>query len=79
VYLEGEIKLNLPRSVGLTLHPGYSAFDPRVGVEDYGDYKASLSREYQGLTFDLSYTDTDKNQFGRLDDWKIVVTVAKQL
>jgi hypothetical protein len=41
VYLEGETKLNLPRSVGLTLHTEYSAFDPQVGVEDYGDYKAS--------------------------------------
>ena len=65
-------------SVGLNLHAGYSAFDAQVGIEDYLDYKASLARNYAGLRFDLSYTDTNRNQFGRWDDRRIVVTVSKQ-
>jgi uncharacterized protein (TIGR02001 family) len=79
VYLEGEVTVSLPHSVGLSLHAGYSAFDAQVGIEDYLDYKASLSRGYEGLTLDLSYTDTNKNQFGPWDDWRIVATVSKQL
>jgi len=76
-YAEADLKLALPLAVELVLHGGYSQFEPVIGLRDYVDYGASLSRDYQGLNIGVSYSDTDQHQLGRLDDWKIVMTVSK--
>jgi uncharacterized protein (TIGR02001 family) len=76
-YLEVGLKLNLPHSVGLGLHGGYSDFDAETGIEGYMDYKANLFREFEEMNFDLSYTDTDWNQFGNRDDRRFIFTVSK--
>ncbi len=77
-YWDGEIKWTLPFSFGLNLHVGYSEFAPTIGIKDYADYRASVSRDYEGLAFDLGYADTNQRQFGPWDDGKIVATVSKQ-
>jgi len=55
-YLEVGLDFELPQGFGLGLHAGH--YDKPSGGDDYSDYKVSLSKEVQGFTFDLSYTDT---------------------
>ncbi|MFZ5876790.1 MAG: TorF family putative porin [Nitrospirota bacterium] len=77
-YWDGELKWELPHAIGVNLHAGYSVFDPAVGIKDYADYQGSVSYTYQSVTFELSYTTTNQDQFGTWDDGHVVATVTAQ-
>ena len=79
-YLDGTAKIPFGDSgFAMTLHAGLSAFDEEVPIEDYIDYKGGLSYTWKKLTVDASYTDTDENQFGDLDDGRVVGSLSLTL
>lgn len=76
-YYDGTVEIPLGDS-GFTLavHGGRSIFDDEVGILDYTDYRGGLSYTWNNLTVDVSYTDTDENQFGHLDDGRVVGSLS---
>ena len=85
-YLEAGLNLDLGQGYGLGLHVGKSDGDwfDVVGA-DYVDYKISLSKEFGGFGFDLSYTDTDLDGANAIksgafaNDGRLVLTVSKSM
>lgn len=79
-YLDGTAKIPFGDSgFAMTLHAGLNAFDEEVPIEDYIDYKGGLSYTWKKLTIDVSYTDTDENQFGDLDDGRVIGSLGLTL
>lgn len=75
-YLEASYERDLGSGFGINLHVGQSTFDSEVGAEDYLDYKVSLSKALGRVGLDLAFIDTDENQFGNLDDERIVFAIS---
>jgi len=79
-YLDGTLEFPLGASgFALTLHGGINSFDEEVPILDYTDYKGGLSYTWNNFTLDVSYTDTDENQFGHLDDGRVIGSVILSL
>lgn len=81
-YVDGTVEVPLGDSgFALAVHAGRSIFDfdDPVPIEDYTDYRGGLSYTHDNLTVDVSYTDTDENQFGDLDDGRVVGTLSLSL
>jgi uncharacterized protein (TIGR02001 family) len=76
-YLDGTLKAPLGGSgFTLELHAGLNAFDDEVPIKDYTDYRGGLSYTWNNFTIGASYTDTDENQFGDLDDDRVIGLVT---
>ncbi len=78
-YTNGSVGVTLPMDIGLNFAVGYQSIDKGT---DYTDWKIGVSKEYAGLGFDLSYTDTDldETQCGNnICDAKAVFTISKSL
>lgn len=80
-YAYVDVDIPLPREFALGLHYGYEDFDQ---LEDYGEWKVSLSRSFGGFDFSVDYTDTDIDEDDtnaaapdHLSDDKFVFTVSK--
>ena len=63
----------------LNLNVGYSMFTPDLGINNYADFHAGLSREMLGLTFDLSGYFVNRQQMSGLDDPRAVLSMTKTL
>lgn len=51
--------ISLPKEVALDLNVGRNGFDAEVGVPDYWDYGATLSRSFGQVDLSLAYINTD--------------------
>lgn len=79
-YIDGTLEIPFGDSgFALAVHGGRSIFDEEVPILDYTDYKGGLSYTYQNFTIDVSYTDTDENQFLDLDDGRVIGSIALSL
>lgn len=79
-YLDGTVEVPFGDSgFAVAVHAGLNAFDDEVPIEDYTDYRGGISYTWQNLTVDVSYTDTDENQFGDLDDDRVVGSLSLSL
>jgi uncharacterized protein (TIGR02001 family) len=58
-YLDLGYAVALPKALSLGVHVGRNEFDDAVGIEDYWDYRASLSRSFGRLDADVSFITTD--------------------
>lgn len=79
-YLDGTVEVPFGDSgFAVAVHAGLNRFDDEVPIEDYTDYRGGISYTWQNLTVDVSYTDTDENQFGDLDDDRVVGSLSLSL
>ena len=58
-YLEGSAALALPNGFGISAAAGYQMFGSGVGLSDYLTWNVGASYEWEAVTFDLRYHDTD--------------------
>ena len=63
----------------LNLNVGYSMFAPDLGITNYEDFHAGLTRDMLGLTWDVSGYFVNAEQFNGLDDPRAVLTLSKSL
>ncbi len=61
-YLDLGYAVALPQALSLGLHAGRNEFQEAVGIDDYWDYRASLSRSFGRLDVDVSFITTDLPQ-----------------
>lgn len=71
-YIDLGADVTLPYEIGLNLHVGYQEIDD---LDSYVDWKVGLARELYGVSFDVSYHDTDENN--DLADERVVFTISK--
>ena len=63
----------------LNMNVGYSIFAQDLGINNYADFHTGLSREFKGLTFDLSGYMVNRQQMNGLDDPRAVLSMTKTL
>ena len=76
-YYETGLSIPISDNLNFALHLGHTDFDRRAGINDYTDYSASLSTSYKGFNLQLMASGTNENQFGSLEDERIVLTVSR--
>lgn len=61
LYLEGNLKFDLPQQFGLKLHLGHYSGDGIEGEvgDSYIDYGVGVTRSFGNFDFELKYVDTD--------------------
>ncbi len=59
-YLEGALDFELPKNFGIGAHVGHYDFD--LGGS-YTDYKLTISKNWENLSVQLAYSDTDLDNF----------------
>lgn len=75
-YIEFNVDIPIGSGFELGLHAGSSSFGDGVGLEDYIDYKAAVSRDFKQLGLELAFTDTDTDQFGEYGDSQVVFSIS---
>ncbi len=75
-YFEVNWDFELPKKFTLGVHAGNSTFDA-IGIEDYRDYKLYIAKEFKVLTANLSWVDTDTEQFGDAGDQLLILTLSR--
>lgn len=76
-YYEAGASIPLNDDFSLGLRAGHTEFDRRTGLDDYSDYSISLSTSWQGFDMALTATDTNDNQFGNLEDSRLIFSLSK--
>jgi uncharacterized protein (TIGR02001 family) len=74
-YTDASLAIPLGADFTLTLHGGYSTFNPQF-LEDYYDYKVGLSRAFGKLSLEVSYIDTDEKLLLDHSDQRVVAAVS---
>jgi uncharacterized protein (TIGR02001 family) len=64
-YTELNVKLSLPKDVGLVAHYGYSRFVHEIADQNWADWKLALTKEVSGNDLELGYYCTNASQYGR--------------
>jgi uncharacterized protein (TIGR02001 family) len=74
MYVEGGVRVPLPRELSLDLHAGYSFSDYWDDVEGdkYSDYSVGLQYSIESLDLQLRYVDTDRDE----DDDRVIFSVV---
>jgi len=75
-YYELGYKINLPREFSLGLRAGYSAFDSRIGINDYLDYMLNVKKSFGRFDTEIRVTDTNENQYGDREGLKIIAAIS---
>jgi uncharacterized protein (TIGR02001 family) len=74
-YTDATAAIPLGGDFTLTLHGGFSTFDP-VFLEDYYDYKVGISKAFGKLSLEVSYVDTDEELLGEHSDGRVVAALS---
>lgn len=80
-YYVASLAFMLPMDVSLSLAAGRSTFDD-FPADDYTDYRIGFSKEIEGLTFELFYSDSSLSQAtcgGEMCDSRVVFAVSRSL
>ena len=75
-YYEFGFNSELPMDVSLELRVGHSVFDTKIGINDYTDFLLSAKKTFGRFDSEIRLTDTDENQFGDREDFRILVSVS---
>ncbi|WP_210397289.1 TorF family putative porin [Motiliproteus sediminis] len=75
-YYSASYEAELPMQIGLAVSAGY--YDIDTPDSDNVDWKIAVSREYQGVGFELSYYDLDSDN-DAADDDGVVFTISKSM
>jgi len=76
-YYEAGLAIPLLDNLELGVRAGHTESDRDTGVLDYNDYSISLSATYEDVEISLLATTTDEDQFGELEDSRIVFSISR--
>ena len=78
-YLEIGASFELPRNFGFGFSAGQSTFDDRVGIEDYMDFKAAVSKVIKSFVIELAVAGVDTDQFDNLGEDRFIFMVSREI
>jgi len=78
-YVDSTLDIPLGQGFNLGLHVGFSSFAEIVGLRDYYDYRGGLGYTKGAVTVEVAYTDTDEDQFGELEEGRVIGSLSLSL
>ena len=76
-YYEAGLTVPLLDNLELGVRAAHTDFGRDTGIQDYNDYSLSLAATYHGFEISMLATTTNEDQFGELEDSRVVFGISK--